>query len=115
MTIGQSERRHTVTNSNVTNIADKKPAPVATHTISYVLDGFPVTTQLETSASIQDVITRLRAIGAQPPQAQAPEPPKPAGIPTCPVHNSTMKPSQKPGAYFCPKKNEDGSYCRHKA
>lgn len=36
------------------------------------------------------------------------------GVPTCPVHGGQMKPSRKPGSFFCSKKNADGSYCQQK-
>jgi hypothetical protein len=98
--------------NNVTNIADKKPATPATHTISYVLDGFSITTTLETTTPIADIIARLRAIGATPPQVQTPaqaEPTKSAGAPLCPVHGSKMKEGRR--GFFCPKKVGD-SYCK---
>ena len=102
-------------NNNVTPIESKRPATLATHTISYVLDGFPVTTRLETSASIRDVVDRLKQIGACPPQASTPEPTKATGNPVCPIHNSPMKPSRKPGKFYCAKKADDGEYCRETA
>lgn len=30
--------------------------------------------------------------------------------PTCPIHNKQMKPSRKPGAWFCAQKRDDGEY-----
>jgi hypothetical protein len=101
--------------NNVTPIESKKPATVATHTISYVLDGFPITTQLETSASIRDVVGRLKALGAEPPQASTPEKAVANGAPLCPVHNVPMKASRKPGKFYCAKKADDGEYCREVA
>src|SRR5262245_8602537 len=101
------------TGSNVTPIESKRPAPAATHTITYTLEGFPITTTLETSAPIADVIARLKQIGAEPPSAQ---PTKAAGAPLCPVHNKAMKVSSaRPGSYFCTAKDESGAYCKHKA
>jgi hypothetical protein len=98
----------------VSPIESRKPATPATHTISYVLDGFPITTQLETAASISDVVSRLKAIGAQPPSKsanlQSSEPTNDA--PICEYHGA-MKPS-KFGGYFCPKKMGDGSHCKSK-
>lgn len=35
--------------------------------------------------------------------------------PTCPVHGTPMLPSKKGSGYYCPKKVEDGGYCRAKA
>lgn len=34
--------------------------------------------------------------------------------PMCPVHNVELKPSQKGGGFFCPKKLPDGSWCKEK-
>ena len=34
--------------------------------------------------------------------------------PICPVHNVELKPSQKGGGFYCPKKLPDGSWCQHK-
>jgi hypothetical protein len=36
------------------------------------------------------------------------------GTPQCRVHGSPMKPSRKPGSFFCSKKLADGSYCAEK-
>jgi len=36
------------------------------------------------------------------------------GTPICRVHGSPMKPSRKPGSFFCSKKLADGSYCTEK-
>jgi hypothetical protein len=98
----------------VTPIESKKPAPVATHTISYQLDGFAVTTTLETTASIADVISRLKAIGATPPSSKpSASLPSSEDAPICEFHGK-LKKSQH-GGWFCPKKMGDGSYCKSKA
>jgi hypothetical protein len=104
-------------NSNVTPIESKKPAIAASHTISFVLDGFPVSTCVEGGADVlRAVVDKLKAIGAQPPLKFQDGTLKAAGVSVCPVHNTQMKVSSaKPGSYFCPKKNEDGSYCKSKA
>ena len=35
---------------------------------------------------------------------------------TCAVHETPMKPSQhRAGAFYCPKKNPDGTYCKSEA
>src|SRR5262245_1531717 len=104
--------------SNVTPITAAQPQAVAKFSIACQIDGFQVQVEVEGKAdSLRAMIDRLKAIGAT--GAALPtgnsEPTKAAGVPTCPTHNATMKPSQKPGVFFCPKKNEDGSYCRHKA
>jgi hypothetical protein len=38
-----------------------------------------------------------------------------AGAPLCPIHKAPMKPSRKPGKFYCAKKAEDGEYCRETA
>jgi|SRR5262245_48972512 len=100
---------------NVAQITDKQPAPACHFTINCVVEGFPV--QLEGQGRADDLralVARLKAIGAEPPQAR-PEPTKAAGVPVCPVHNSPMKPSRKPGKFYCAKKADDGEYCREVA
>jgi hypothetical protein len=110
----------TKTHTNVTPIESKQPAPAgAKFIIGASLEGFPIQIEVDGNADkLRAMIDRLKAIGAQPPvvaQVLTPTTEKPAGPPLCPIHNATMKPSQKPGAFFCPKKNEDGSYCKHKS
>src|SRR5262245_28219197 len=104
-------------NSNVTPIESKQPAPAgARFTIAASIDGFPVSIEVEGKAdTLRVMIDRLKAIGAQPPQAAAPvqvEPTKPAGVPTCPVHGSAMKEGRR--GFYCPKKVGDG-YCKETA
>ncbi|HEY7180724.1 MAG TPA: hypothetical protein VIC84_04870 [Blastocatellia bacterium] len=105
--------------SNVTDIESKKAQPACKFSITCQLRGFPVTIEGEGRAGdLKVIVDRLFDLGAEPPvqtpaRAQVAE--KSAGVHTCPTHNSTMKASQKPGTFFCPKRNEDGSYCRHKA
>jgi hypothetical protein len=110
------------TASNVTPIESKQPAPSgARFTITASIDGFPVSVEVEGKADVlRAMIDRLKAIGAEPPSApqnlQNPEPTKAAGVPVCPVHGTKMKPSRKPGSFFCPRQAEDGSgYCPEKA
>jgi hypothetical protein len=103
--------------NNVTPIESKQTAPAgAKFTISASIDGFPIQVEVEGNADkLRAMIDRLTAIGCEPPSAK-PEPTKATGAPVCPVHSATMKVSSaKPGSYFCPKKNEDGSYCKSKA
>jgi hypothetical protein len=104
-------------NSNVTPIESKQAAPAAAKfSITCTLEGFPIQVEVEGNADkLRAMIDRLKAIGAQPPTTAKPGPTKAAGAPLCPVHKAPMKTSQKPGTYFCPKKNEDDSYCRQKA
>lgn len=92
--------------------ATPKPAHF---TISAELDGFPVTVEIEGKAeNLRLLIDRLKTIGAQPPQKAATVPAKPAGVPLCPLHNTPMKASRKPGSYYCPRQTDDGQYCSEK-
>lgn len=108
------------TNSNVTPIESKQPAPSCRFSITVSLSGFPVVIEGEGRAGdLKTIIDRLLSIGAEPPQASTPapvQPTKPAGAPLCPAHGTPMKASRKPGSYFCPRQAEDGGgYCPHKA
>jgi hypothetical protein len=112
-----------MTNSNVTPITERQPAPSTKFTITALLEGFPVSIEVEGKAdALRAKIDRLKAIGAEPPvlqNLQNPEPTKPA--PLCPVHNTPMAPSTKrPGTYYCKSsvgQAEDGRtlYCTKKA
>jgi hypothetical protein len=102
----------TLTVAPVTAITDKQPQPSCRFTIHATLDGFPITLEGDGRAGdLQAIVSRLKAIGAEPPAAKA-EPTKPAGPPTCPVHGSKMKEGRR--GFFCPKKVGDG-YCRETA
>jgi hypothetical protein len=106
--------------SNVTPITEKQPAPSAKFTIGAMLDGFPITIEVEGAADkLRAMIDRLKAIGAKPPVAQASTPAQPEtkkAPPICPDHNKPMKASQnKPGSWFCPRRTDEGNYCPHKA
>ena len=107
-----------MTNSNVTPITDRQPAPAARFTITATIDGFPVSIEVEGKAdALRGMIDRLKAIGATPPTATSAEQlAAKVGVPVCPTHNVPMMASTKRnGSYFCPKKADDGGYCRHKA
>ena len=103
---------------NVTSIESKQPAPACRFTISATLRGFPITIEGEGRAGdLKIIVDRLLAAGAEPPQAATPayaEPTKKTA-PICPIHKTPMKASRKPGAFFCPRQTDDGSYCVEKA
>jgi hypothetical protein len=102
--------------SNVTPIESKQAQPSCRFTIQATLRGFPITIEGEGRAGdLKLIVERLLQSGAEPPQVAKPEPTKPAGIPTCPIHNAPMKPSRKPGKFYCAKKADDGEYCRETA
>ena len=102
--------------TNITPITTAQPMPTALFQIAALIDGFPITVEIEGKAdSLRAMIDRLKAIGAQPPQVAAPvqvEPTKPASVPTCPVHCSAMKEGRY--GFYCPKKVRDG-YCKETA
>jgi hypothetical protein len=101
--------------NNVTPIESKQPQAAARFTITATIDGFPIQIEFEGGAdSLRSLVSRLKAIGATPPQASQPEPTKQNGAPLCPIHNSPMKPSRKPGKFYCAKKVGD-DYCREVA
>lgn len=104
----------------VTPIESKQPQAQAKFTITATLDGFPIVIEGEGRAGdLKVIIDRLKAIGAEPPAAQAStsvagEPTKKTA-PICPDHGTPMKASRKPGTYFCPRRTDDGDFCPHKA
>jgi hypothetical protein len=85
--------------------------------VQAVIDGFPVKINIEGRADdLRAIVDRLKAIGATPPAAAAAGATSAKGEPpTCPVHNSKMRPSRKPGHWFCAMRTEDGDFCEHKA
>jgi len=98
---------------NVTQITDRQPQAQCEFTIACVLRGFPVEIKGQgRAADLKIIVDRLFDLGAEPPQAAKPEPTKPAGAPTCPVHGSKMKEGRR--GFFCPKKVGDG-YCKETA
>jgi hypothetical protein len=104
----------------VTQIADKQTAPTCRFTIQATLRGFPITIEGEGRAGdLKLIVERLLLAGAEPPNlppiGAKPEPTKAAGVPTYPTHNSPMKPSRKPGKFYCARKADDGEYCRETA
>jgi len=104
-------------NSDAIKPLSEAPTKPARFIIAAELEGFPVTVEVEGKAdALKTMIDRLKAIGATPPASR----PGAKGeartdTPRCPVHNSPMKPSRKPGKFYCAKKAEDGEYCRETA
>src|SRR5262245_6518089 len=103
-----------MTNSNVIPIEKPAAQPAAEFVIPFLFEGFSVTARVTGNlAQLRAMIEKLKAEGATPPQPSANlpnvEPTKPAGPPTCPVHNSAMKEGRR--GFYCPKKVGD-SYCR---
>lgn len=99
----------TNTASNVTPIESKQLQAQCEFKITCMLRGYPVEITGQGRASdLKIVVDRLFDLGACPPQVSTPEPTKPAGVPTCPVHGSKMKEGRR--GFFCPRKVGDG-YC----
>ena len=102
--------------SNITPIESKQPTPAAHFTVTASIDGFPVQVEVEGKAdSLRAMIDRLKAIGATPPVAPATTETMRKTTPICPIHNTPMKASRKPGSFFCPRRTDDGDYCQEKA
>ena len=105
--------------NNVTSIESTQPAPSgAKFIITANIDGFPVSVEVEGKADVLGaMIDRLKAIGAQPPAVQiaAPATGDRKSAPLCPDHGTPMKASRKPGAFFCPRRTDDGDFCPHKS
>jgi hypothetical protein len=100
----------------VTPIESKMPQPAARFTITATLDGFPFTVEAEGRADdLRALVARLKAIGAEPPKSHGHNVSVKDSAPPCPVHHSPMKPSRKPGKFYCARKAEDGEYCRETA
>jgi hypothetical protein len=103
--------------SNVTSIDSKQQQQAAaTHVITYQLDGFSITTQIECSASsLLQLVGRLKEIGATPATSTIVDKPAPSPTapPRCPAHNTEMKPGRR--GFFCPKKTAGGEYCKEVA
>jgi hypothetical protein len=98
---------------NVTPIVSKQPA--CRFTINAVMKGFPIEISGEGRAGdLKLIVERLLQAGSEPPQSapvSTPEPTK-KSAPLCPVHGSPMKPSRKPGKFYCARRTDDGEYCR---
>jgi hypothetical protein len=99
------------------SIESKQPALLAKFIVGATQDGFPVQVEVEGKASdLRALVDRLKVIGAQPPVAQAVQgEPTKKTAPICPDHATPMKASRKPGAFFCPRRTDDGDYRPHKA
>ncbi len=96
-----------------------QPAPVAAakparFIIAAEVEGFPVTVEVEGKAdALKTMIERLKTIGAVPPASKpGAKTEARTGAPLCPVHNTAMKASRKPGKFYCARKADDGEYCR---
>jgi hypothetical protein len=79
--------------------------------VTATIDGHSAPLSIE-GTSISEIRRAVRLLDANglldgTPAATSDEPPR------CPVHNRPMKPSKKPGAWFCSAKTPDG-YCDQK-
>jgi hypothetical protein len=102
--------------NNVVSI--EKPATEtksAKFRITCELEGFAVEIEIDGKAdNLKALVERLKAIGAQPLTGK-PGSAKSGDAPLCPVHHKPMKPSRKPGSFYCPKQIGEGIYCDEKA
>ena len=105
-----------MTNSNVTPITEKQPTPSAKFTITALLEGFPVSIEIENAKAdaLRGMIDRLKAIGATSPMTPigANQPTINEDAPVCEYHGKMERGNY---GWFCPKKMGDGSYCKSKA
>jgi hypothetical protein len=80
--------------------------------ITCELEGFAVEIEIEGKAdNLKSLVERLKQIGATPGKPGLSN----GSVPVCPIHQKPMKASQKPGSFYCPRRNDDGEYCREKA
>jgi hypothetical protein len=70
----------------------------------------PLEIRAQRVSSIQRVLRLLKQNNVLIEHAQAPTSDEP---PTCPVHHKSMKPSKKPGAWYCSARVGEG-YCDQK-
>ena len=79
------------------------------------MSGFVGTLTISGSTG-NEIAQTLKAMAAAGMQRAAPAPTQAAPAdspPMCPIHNKPMKPSRKPGGWFCSAKVGDG-YCQEK-
>jgi hypothetical protein len=101
-------------NNNVIAMPIAQPAPVR-FKVRCVLEGFEVEIEGEGKAdSLKGLVDKLRAIGATPASKPAAAAEIQASAPKCNLHNRPMKPSKRPGSFYCSAKLADGSYCDQK-
>jgi hypothetical protein len=95
----------------VTPITDKQPQAVAKFSITCLLEGFPVSVEVEGKAdALRAMIDRLKAIGATPPVGtMVPNADSSSDAPICEFHGKMKKGNY---GWFCPKKMGDGSFCK---
>ena len=100
-------------------MAEQRPVEAS---LRVIINGFAA--DLTASGTLEDLVgltKKLEHLGIAPGNSPLLWPSKNGngqaanGAPTCPVHGTAMKPSTKGSGYFCPRKLDDGSYCREKA
>ncbi len=90
-------------------------ANVALELPNMTLHGFTGTLILtgENGAEIAATLRAMQAAGMQQAAPNASTAPTADSPPICPIHNRPMKPSRKPGGWYCSAKVGDG-YCQEK-
>ncbi|NOT62203.1 MAG: hypothetical protein HOP19_18485 [Acidobacteria bacterium] len=91
---------------------------LARFVINGELDGFPFEVSFRGKAEVLSAtVAKLKAAGATSPKASTPTVTNASAAPDapthCPIHNAKLKPSRKPGTFYCPKKDGD-DYCDFK-
>jgi len=112
--------------SNVTNLRSidgqnqqTAPAELPAFSLQAEIEGFPFTVEFRGKAErLRAIVDALKSQGAIPPAQPATRTAAATtgaedGPPKCPHHQAALKPSKKPGTWFCPKKNGD-DYCDYK-
>ncbi len=65
------------------------------------------------STTINDLVTSIKLLERADIQPTTPASQLPGSTPVCPVHQLAMKPSRKPGSFYCSAHVGDG-YCSYK-
>ncbi len=90
------------------------PSVTYRFTVQATIDGHSAPLSIE-GTSINEIRRAVRLLDTNGMLAAQPTPISPTDEPPrCPVHNRPMKPSKKPGAWFCSAKVGDG-YCDQRA
>ena len=81
--------------------------------VNATIDGHSAPLSIEGS-SINEIRRAVRLLDTNGMLSSTPAQPSTDKPPRCPVHHRPMKPSKKPGAWFCSAKVGEGSYCTEK-
>lgn len=108
--------------------ADGKEMRPVTATFRVIVNGFAA--DLEATGTLEDLVgitKKFKALGITPGNSpllwegrnggNGKDAPGGSGdaAPRCPIHGSPMKPSKKGSGFYCPRKLDDGTYCKEKS